>query len=67
MTYAEAKAIAQGAADDTGFDYYVEKDAFGYHFGMLPQRKHRFGHELRAEVVSCTDYNKIQPGHGGKP
>ena len=69
MDYDEAKAKAQKRADDLGMDQGVEKnELFGDYttFG-LPQKQHRYGHELRCEVVSCSTWDKILPGHGGKP
>jgi hypothetical protein len=66
MTYQEAFSEAQKGADETGYDYYVSKDAFGFNFGMLPQRKNRFGRDLSCQVVMCSDINKIKPGHGFK-
>lgn len=66
MKYEEAKKEAQAKANETGRDYGVHKHAFGYSCFGLPQKKNRFGHELRCEVVSCMDYNKQQIGHGAK-
>jgi hypothetical protein len=31
---------------------------------MLPQRKNRYGFELRCEVVECENLDRCQPGHG---
>ena len=67
MTYKEAKLTAQALADKLGFDYGVEKNAFGYGYFMLPRRENRYGFELRCEVVSCTDLSKTQAGHGVGP
>lgn len=64
MTYDEAKRKAQASADETGFDYGVEKNAFGFSCFMLPQKRNRCGHELRCEVVMCATLAKCQPGHG---
>lgn len=64
MTYDQAKREAQARADETGFDYGVAKNAFGFSCFMLPQKQNRYGHELRCEVVSCTILAKCQPGHG---
>jgi hypothetical protein len=64
MTYDEAKKTARAKADEFGYDYGVAKNAFGYSAFMLPQKRNRCGHELRCEVVSCTDLAKCQPGHG---
>jgi hypothetical protein len=62
--YKTVRAEAQKKADETGFDYGVEKDAFGFHHFMLPQKQNRFGHELRCEVVSAMNPEKCQKGHG---
>jgi hypothetical protein len=62
--YETCRAAAQKLANELGFDYGVEKDAFGYHHFMLPQRKDRYGHELACEVVSCENLAKCRPGHG---
>lgn len=67
MKYEEAKKEAQRKANETGFDHGVHEHAFGYSCFMLPQKKNRFGSDLRCEVVSCMDYEKQQPGHGDKP
>jgi hypothetical protein len=64
VTYDEAKREAQESAGRLGYDYGVAKNAFGYSAFMLPQMRNRYGHELRCEVVSCTDLAKCQPGHG---
>jgi hypothetical protein len=65
MTYEEAKAEAQRAADLMGFDYGIEKTFFGgYRVFMLPCKLSRRGFELRCEVVSAMDLNKCRPGHG---
>ncbi len=64
MTYDEAKAHARAQANALGFDYGIERDAFGYRAFMLPRRENRRGHELRCEVVSCDDITRAQAGHG---
>lgn len=64
MTYAEAKARAQTQADATGYDHGVELLGGEYRAWMLPQKRNRYGHELRCEVVYCTDLQRCQPGHG---
>lgn len=64
MTYNEAKAEAQAKANEMGYDYGVEKLGASYRAFMLPQKKNRFGHELRCEVVSCTILANCKPGHG---
>lgn len=67
MTYEAAKQQAQAAADATGFDHGVEKDAFGYHMHMLPEKANRRGFETCCEVVSATDLAKCRRGHGPVP
>jgi hypothetical protein len=65
-TYPAARAAAQAEANKYGQDQGLEwNDIFHTwrHFG-LPMRKHRFGFELRVEVVSCEDLARCQPGHG---
>jgi hypothetical protein len=65
MTYEEAKAEAQRAADLLGFDYGIEKGLIGGHrVFMLPQKRNRRGFELRCEVVSAIELSKCRPGHG---
>lgn len=65
-TYPDARADAQARADSTGFDYGLEwNDVFAqWHSFMLPSRQYRCGHELRCEVVSCSNFAKCQAGHG---
>ncbi len=62
--YDAAKAAAQKSANESGFDYGVEKLGTEFRSFMLPQKRNRCGHELRCEVVSSTDLAKCQPGHG---
>lgn len=64
MTYEEAKKYAQERADQTGYDYGVEKSGGAFRSFMLPQKRNRQGHELRCEVVSPMRLEKCQPGHG---
>jgi hypothetical protein len=64
VTYDEAKRAAQAAADESGFDYGVEKLGRDFRYFMLPQKQNRFGHELRCEIVHCTTLAKCQKGHG---
>jgi hypothetical protein len=66
--YNNAKEVAQGRADATGFDFGLEwNDLFKeWSVRVLPARDNRSGHELRCEVVSATDINKQQKGHGCK-
>jgi hypothetical protein len=64
--YLAAREIAQRDANEDGFDRGIERnDAFKYfRVFMLPQKKNRYGHELRCEVVMCEKLEKCQPGHG---
>jgi len=64
--YKEALEGAQKKANETGFDYGLERnDLFkSFHVFVLPRRENRCGHELRCEVVSCVYLDKCQPGHG---
>ncbi len=64
--YRTARAEAQKKANETGFDYGLERnDLFKeYRVFMLTQKQNRFGHELRCEVVSCENMGKCQKGHG---
>lgn len=64
--YECAKRDAQARADTTGFDYGIEaNDVFKeWVTFMLPRRENRRGHELRCEVVSPSNLNVCQPGHG---
>ncbi len=66
--YAAVRADAQKQANVDGFDRGVEKNAlFGtFRSFMLPAARFRCGFELRCEVVSAMDWDKIRPGHGGK-
>ena len=68
QTYEEVRAEAQETANRTGYDRGLETSPYeGYrHFG-LPRRENRYGHELRCEVVSCSDISRCQPGHGPPP
>lgn len=64
--YIAARAKAQAAANADGFDRGLEVNEIfrEYTIRMLPQRRNRFGHELRCEVVSCENIDRCQPGHG---
>jgi hypothetical protein len=66
VKYKAARAEAQKKADDTGFDYGIERNDLMRCFSvmMLPKRANRYGHELRVEVVSATTLAKCMPGHG---
>ena len=63
MKYEEARKEAQKNANETGRDYGVSKNAFGYGFFMLPNQENRRGYELRCEVVSPMT-RSAQKGHG---
>lgn len=60
---------AQKNADETGCDWGLEKnDVFGtFRIFPLPRKKLRSAHELRCAVYECSNYDRQQPGHGGKP
>lgn len=64
--YTRARAEAQAKANETGYDYGLERnDLFkSFHTFMMPRRENRTGHELRAEVVSCEHLDRCKPGHG---
>jgi hypothetical protein len=62
--YQDVRQEAQKKANETGFDFGVEKNAFGFSCFMLPRKENRCGHELRCEVVSCEVLSKCQKGHG---
>ena len=62
--YKQVRATAQAQANLDGFDRGVEKNAFGYRAFMLPRKENRYGFELRCEVVSCENMERIQKGHG---
>lgn len=64
MKYDEVRAMAQARANETGFDHGVEKTSYGYRYFLLPEKRNRFGHELRCEVVMCENLDCCQPGHG---
>lgn len=66
--YARGKVWAQVMANNSGFDYGIEKNPiFGtYSAFMLPRKINRSGHELRCEIVTCSDINRMQTGHGSK-
>ncbi len=63
--YRAVRDEAQKRANETGFDYGIEaNDIFHtYSCFLLPDKSHRFGHELKCEVVSSEKGN-IQPGYG---
>lgn len=64
--YAEARSDAQRRANELGMDHGLEWNALLGHFmiRLLPQRRHRFGHELRCEVVMPEDLSRCKVGHG---
>lgn len=55
MTYKEAYNTAVRKARETGHDYGLERNAFGFTVFMLPRPENRYGHELRCEVVRASD------------
>lgn len=64
--YRRVVAEARELANRDGYDRGVEaNDLFQTfrHF-MLPQKRHRTGHELRCEVVCADDVSRSKPGHG---
>jgi hypothetical protein len=67
-TYRAIKADAQQRANVSGFDHGIERVQLGrtveYRIFMLPRKENRQGHELRCEVVMCSDLLKCQKGHG---
>lgn len=64
--YKAVKTEAQAQADSTGRDFGIEwNSVFNYYRSFsLPQKKNRYGFELRCEVVYCTDLSKCAEGHG---
>ena len=63
-SYREVRAAAQADADRDGFDRGVEKLGSEYTYYILPQKQNRYGHELRCEVVMCSDLSRCARGHG---
>jgi len=64
--YKQVRAEAQTKANESGFDYGVAKNAFGFSCFMLPKQENRRGRELTCEVVAPMNLAKTQPGHGGQ-
>lgn len=64
--YKAAREIAQRDANADGCDRGLERnDVFKYfRVFRLPQKKNRFGFELRCEVVWPERLSNCQPGHG---
>ena len=64
--YRTARALAQSAANESGYDYGLEYNSvfFEYRVFLLPARQHRSGHELRCEVVMPERIERQKPGHG---
>lgn len=62
--YREIRAAAQAAADADGHDRGIERLNGSFRSFLLPRRENRYGHELRCEVVSCSDLRRCVPGHG---
>lgn len=65
--YREARAKAQEAANQDGFDRGIEYLNREFRVFLLPKRENRYGYELRCEVVSCDYPAKCRPGHGPLP
>lgn len=67
--YRSARDEAQRRADASGCDVGIERNDLLREFRVfgLPRRENRCGHELRCEVVHCSDPDKAQPGHGYAP
>ncbi len=68
LRYHTAKVEAQAKADETGADHGLEfNDLFQeVRVWRLPARRFRTGHELRCEAVSCSHWERMLSGHGGK-
>jgi hypothetical protein len=68
--YKKVRDEAQRLANETGFDYGVEKlgnpPLGGWRYFMLPEKRNRTGHELRCEVVMCESDARMRKGHGYK-
>lgn len=64
--YTRVRAEAQAKANETGFDYGVERNDLFKTFRsfLLPAKASRYGFELQCEVVMCEIVDKCQPGHG---
>lgn len=63
--YFETLKAAQADADRTGADYGLEYNRYsGYRYFRLPAKTYRAGHELRCQVVTCSDLDRCLPGHG---
>ena len=67
MTYLEVKGMAMALANASGADYGIESLGGEWRKFRLPASAFRTGHELRCEVVTCSYWDVILPGHGGKP
>lgn len=59
--YESARAAAQRDANADGYDRGIERNdhARDYTVRMLPQRRHRFGHEAACEAI-----DRCRHGHG---
>lgn len=64
QTYNTARAEAQANANETGFDFGLERLGKSWRVFMLPQKRNRYGYELRCEVVMCETLERCKPGHG---
>lgn len=63
-SYNEMKNYAQQRADETGYDFGIQKLGQEYSVFMLPEKKYRFGRDLKCEVVMCTKLERCEKGHG---
>ncbi len=65
MNYQSARTLAQEKANRTGRDYGVEKFPNGeFSLVPLPEKRNRYGRELRCEVVYPENLDRCQKGHG---
>lgn len=64
--YTRARAQAQAIANESGGDVGIECNEMfkQWRTFLLPQRRHRQGHELQCEVVMCENIDRCLPGHG---
>lgn len=64
--YRQTRAALQKQANETGFDYGLERNDIFKEFTtfLMPSKGNRYGHYLRCEVVSCEILEKCQKGHG---
>lgn len=62
--YNEVKKFAQSKADETGYDYGIEKLVNFYSVFMMSSIEFRAGREVRCEIVHCSKLENCAPGHG---